>query len=71
VPEARDFGHALLLIGGLIAIGLLNRILRGAGYPTLGLVTWVGGYAALVLIAWYRWIRPLDLGPPSPDAPEE
>lgn len=52
---------ALVLAGvvgpGMVAAVLANRF----GRPRLATLAWVAGYAAVVMVAWLRWIRPLEL----------
>lgn len=59
---------AAVLAAGVVIPGLLRWGLGRVGYDTLGTVVFVLGYAAMVLVVWWRWIRPLDLVGPSGDA---
>lgn len=54
----------LVIATGVVVPGVLNHFLYQAGYDTLGSVVWTLGYVGMVLVVWYRWIRPLDLGGP-------
>jgi hypothetical protein len=50
-----------VLGGGVAVPGVLNYLLHQAGFETAGTVVYAVGYAAMVLVVWYNWIRPLDL----------
>lgn len=56
---------AAVLIVGVVGPGLANYFLAQSGYETLGTVVWTIGYATMVLVLWYVWVRPLDLSGPS------
>lgn len=56
---------ALVLVGGVVGPGLANYFLATGGYGTLGTAVWVVGYATMVLVIWYVWLRPLDLSGPA------
>jgi hypothetical protein len=56
---------ALVLIVGVIGPGLANYFLAQSGYETLGTVVWATGYATMVFVLWYVWVRPLDLSGPA------
>lgn len=56
----------LALAVGLLLVVMVEHALRGAGLETLGLLAYPVGYGSLVLVAWYVWIRPLDLRSPAP-----
>ncbi|WP_232686390.1 hypothetical protein [Halobacterium zhouii] len=51
-----------LLVAGVVLPGVMDFALHQAGYPTLGAAVWATGYAAMVVVVWAGWIRPLDLG---------
>ncbi|MFC3477376.1 hypothetical protein [Halobacterium litoreum] len=53
----------LVLAAGVVLPGVANHLLYQSGRPTAGAVVWATGYAAMVLVVWYNWLRPLDLGP--------
>ncbi|MDG5778975.1 hypothetical protein VB773_01700 [Haloarculaceae archaeon H-GB2-1] len=57
---ARPF-EALLLVAGFVAVGLIDYWVAVSGYADLSIVVWIVGYGGLVLIGWYRWLRPLDI----------
>jgi hypothetical protein len=64
------FGRDALLLGtvllvGVAGTGIVRRLLGEAGLNDLGAVVWVLGYGGTVLVVWYGWIRPLDIGGPS------
>ncbi len=46
-----------VVVPGVVAAVLANRL----GRPRLATLAWVAGYTAVVLVAWLRWIRPLEL----------
>ncbi|WP_042661867.1 hypothetical protein [Haloferax sp. ATB1] len=50
---------------GIVIPGVARRLLGEAGYNDLGMVVFVLGYAGMVVIVWYGWIRPLDITGPS------
>lgn len=52
----------LVIAAGVVLPGVMNHFLYQAGAPTAGAIVWATGYAAMVLVVWYNWIRPLDLG---------
>ena len=56
---------AVVLVSGIILPGVADYALSAAGFDTLGMVVWAGGYLAMILYLWYRWIRPLDLTGPA------
>jgi len=56
---------ALVLAVGVIGPGLANYFLAQGGYETLGTIIWALGYATMVLVLWYVWVRPLDLSGPT------
>lgn len=55
----------LVIATGIVVPGVANYYLAQAGLHTLGSAVWVGGYGAMVLVVWYGWIRPLDIGGPA------
>jgi hypothetical protein len=55
----------LVIAAGVILPGVANYALYQAGAPTLGAAVWAVGYASMVLVVWYGWIRPLDLTGPG------
>jgi uncharacterized membrane protein YciS (DUF1049 family) len=60
---------AIVLAIGVAGPGVANYYLAQSGYDTLGTVVWAVGYAAMVLILWYVWVRPLDIGGPTGNGP--
>ncbi|QOS12480.1 uncharacterized protein HfgLR_11715 [Haloferax gibbonsii] len=50
---------------GIVLPGVARRFLGEAGYTDLGMVVFVLGYAGMVFVVWYGWIRPLDITGPS------
>ncbi len=64
------FGREALLLGSVLLVGVagtgvVRRLLGEAGLNDLGAVVWILGYGGTVLVVWYVWIRPLDIGGPS------
>jgi cation transporter-like permease len=70
---------AILLAGvflvGVAGSGVARRLLGQAGLETIGTLVFVAGYAGMVFVVWYGWIRPLDITGPveraEPDDPGE
>lgn len=62
IDERVLFG--VVLATGVVVPGAADYALSMAGYDTLGMVVWAGGYFAMVLAVWYRWIRPIDFTGP-------
>ena len=56
---------ATVLIVGVAGTGVVRRLLGEAGLNDLGAAVWILGYGGTILIVWYGWIRPLDIGGPS------
>ncbi|KAB1193427.1 hypothetical protein GJR96_08210 [Haloferax sp. MBLA0076] len=50
---------------GIVIPGIARRFLGEAGYNTLGMVVFVLGYAGMIFVVWYGWIRPLDISGPD------
>ncbi|MXR20217.1 hypothetical protein [Halobacterium bonnevillei] len=55
----------LLIAAGIVLPGVANYALNAAGAPTVGSIVWAVGYASMVLVVWFGWIRPLDLTGPG------
>jgi len=55
----------LLLAVGVAGTGIVRRQLGVWGYDTIGPIVYVIGYGGTILVAWYIWLRPLDLSGPS------
>ena len=55
---------AVLLIGILVP-GMARWLLGKAGYPTVGAIVFVIGYATMVFVLWYGWVRPMDITGPD------
>lgn len=53
-----------VVVTGVVLPGLARRFLGEAGYDDVGTVVFVLGYAGMVFLVWYGWIRPLDLTGP-------
>jgi hypothetical protein len=56
---------AMILFFGIIATGVIRRFLGLAGYNNLGRLVFLMGYAGMVLVVWYGWIRPLEIVGPD------
>lgn len=56
---------AFILFVGIIGTGVIRRLLGIAGYNALGRLVFLFGYAGMVVIIWYGWIRPLDITGPD------
>lgn len=56
---------ALLLAVGVAGTGIVRRQLGVWGFDTIGPVVYVIGYGGTVFLAWFIWLRPLDLSGPS------
>lgn len=59
--------HLLLvavLVVGIAGSGLARRFLGEAGFNNLGRVVFIVGYAGMVFVLWYGWVRPLDITGP-------
>lgn len=54
---------AIVLAVGIVGTGLLVAGVSAAGYRTFGSALWVVGYSTTVVVLWWGWVRPLDLGP--------
>jgi hypothetical protein len=55
---------AVVIVTGVVLPGLARRFLGEAGYSALGTVVFILGYAGMIFLVWYGWIRPLDLTGP-------
>lgn len=55
---------ALVLAGGVIVPGVLSYFVGKFVDPTLGSFVWYTGFATMVFLVWYLFIRPLDLTGP-------
>ncbi|KAB1187691.1 MULTISPECIES: hypothetical protein [Haloferax] len=51
---------------GIVIPGVARRFLGEAGYNDLGMIVFILGYAGMIFIVWYGWIRPLDISGPEP-----
>ncbi|ELZ96845.1 hypothetical protein C440_03688 [Haloferax mucosum ATCC BAA-1512] len=54
---------------GVVLPGVARWYLGNAGYTTLGMVVFTLGYAGMVLLVWFGWIRPLDITGPEEQNP--
>lgn len=50
---------------GVVGSGLARYTLGTLGYEALGSAVYVVGYATMVAVVWYGWIRPLDITGPA------
>jgi hypothetical protein len=53
-----------VVVTGIVLPGLARRFLGEAGYDALGTVVFILGYAGMIFLVWYGWIRPLKLTGP-------
>jgi hypothetical protein len=58
-------GYALVLATGLLLTGFATYYLYAIGAGVLGALAWAIGFTGVVVLAWYEWIRPLDLTGPG------
>lgn len=54
-----------ILFVGVVGSGLARWFLGSAGYPTVGSIVFVAGYAGMVFVLWYGWLREMDLTGPG------
>jgi hypothetical protein len=54
-----------ILFVGVVGSGLARWFLGNAGYPTFGSIVFVAGYAGMVFVLWYGWLREVDLTGPG------
>jgi hypothetical protein len=54
-----------LFLGGIVLPGVVSYVLNAAEFTLISDVVWVSGYAIAVFLAWYGWIRPLDITGPD------
>lgn len=66
--SANQFTILVVLIG-LIGPGLLVFVFEQANLPAAADLVWIIGYGTTIFVAWFMWLRPIDLaGPTSRDA---
>ncbi|WP_136600992.1 hypothetical protein [Salinigranum halophilum] len=53
-----------IVVAGIVLPGIARRFLGEAGYGGLGTIVFVLGYAGMIFLVWYGWIRPLELTGP-------
>ena len=53
-----------VVVAGIVLPGIARRFLGEAGYSGLGTIVFVLGYAGMIFLVWYGWIRPLNLTGP-------
>jgi hypothetical protein len=58
-------GFVLVVLVGVLVPGLTNHVLSQSGYHTLGSVVWAVGYAAMAIVLYLGWVRPLELTGPD------
>ncbi|MFB6112169.1 MAG: hypothetical protein ABEJ35_06500 [Halobacteriaceae archaeon] len=56
---------AVIIAASIVIPGVANWALVRAGYPLLGDVVWILGFATMVGLVWWGWLRPLDIQGPS------
>jgi hypothetical protein len=54
-----------ILFVGVVGSGLARWFLGNAGYPTLGSLIFVAGYAGMVLVLYFGWLRQMDITGPG------
>lgn len=54
-----------ILFVGIVGSGVARWGLGNAGYPTLGTLVFVMGYAGMVFVLWYGWLRKIELTGPG------
>lgn len=54
-----------ILFLGVVGSGVARYALGQAGYDMLGTAVFVIGYAGMVAVLWYGWVRPLDITGPG------
>jgi hypothetical protein len=53
-----------VVVAGIVLPGLARRFLGEAGYAGVGTTIFILGYAGMIFLVWYGWIRPLELTGP-------
>ena len=53
-----------VIVAGIVIPGIARRFLGEAGYSGLGTIVFILGYAGMIFLVWYGWIRPLNLTGP-------
>ncbi|WP_436923442.1 hypothetical protein [Halosimplex amylolyticum] len=61
-----DIALALALLVGIALTGQVAGLVRSVGFSAASGLVWPIGYGSIVLVAWYVWIRPIDLRAPTP-----
>ncbi|WP_167880054.1 hypothetical protein [Halorhabdus rudnickae] len=67
-PQGYPFGLTsrqllvIVVLGGLIGPGLLVNALESVNLSVAADLVWIGGYGGTILVVWYMWLRPLNLG---------
>jgi len=56
---------ALALVAGIVVPGVLQYLLKEAGYGLVGDVVWVVGYVGMAAVIWFGWISRIDLTGPA------
>lgn len=66
VELSNKAAFVLVLVSGIVIPGLLNYYASVVlGQQMLGRAIWTSGYAAMILVVWYHWLRPLDFTGPE------
>lgn len=55
---------ACILCVGIAGSGIARRVLGELGYHNLGVIVYIGGYAGMIFLLWYGWIRTLNIQGP-------
>lgn len=54
-----------VLVVGIVGSGVARWALGVAGYNWLGELVFMSGYATMVFVVWYGWVRPLNITGPD------
>jgi hypothetical protein len=65
IVSRRVLSLVAVLAVGVVGSGLARYTLGTLGYEALGSAVYVVGYATMVVVVWYGWIRPLDITGPA------
>jgi hypothetical protein len=52
----------LVVLGGLIGPGLLVYAFEQANRSAVADLVWIVGYGTTIVVVWFFWLRPVDLG---------
>jgi len=64
--ELPEWAAGVLLVALTVSLaGVGDRVLTGAGYPTLGAFFWVVCYAGALVVVWFAWLRHIEFTAPT------